>query len=1375
MASGGNPIGEIPVLITGDFSDLEKSLQQATSEAASSASAIASAFNSAAGGIDPLTSQIQQVAEGFRTGSLAGVQFEQAMQGIYAQGANLSDVMAEVNRQTASLGSETQQAASGMQSMASSASQEASAAATAAQATQDLGSASASAAGGMQSFAQQAQQASAAATQGASEVEKMVTQLLAVAGISLSIGALKSFAETAVETFAEVEKVQIAFTYLSGSAETAAAAMADFKAVSQELALPFDSVTSFSQKLLAAGASLDQLDAVIRATADDAAATGTSFDSIATKIYNLAESTTIPTKSLKTLAITIQELADANGLTVQQLKDQWGSLTIDQKLEEIENGLRKFQGASKDVADSTSGDLERMKNSWSFTLEEVGSTLASVTKGLVPAFQYAGKIIAAVVTDIVDIFKGLGAAAAATFIALKDNFVTLGQVIYTATTQGLGPAIAVAEAGFKGFTDEIKHLYSDTVAEIKKDQSELENLGSTLSTGGPPRSGVTAGGSPPPGVVPAEAPDNSAAIKAAAALEKEFQRLMESSDKLIDETATDWNTYVDNLSHGGKTAESSVKAIQSDIENLQHALKDFAPGGQHDALQDEIDKLVQVRDRMNEIAASEDAAKITKQWNDAIQKIADENDKLSDAFDKMSDKAGMALTKTGSGFALTTSLGATLVGQVEVIPGLFDRIAASGNKTWADLNNALSITGITVDGARKKFAELLPSIDLVFTSQMKTLPEVEAEWAKYGAQIQKAAAQGVPEAIKTWNDYIAAITQLQGPIAGAIAQQQQLSAAINEGVLAGKQVGDLVFQYEKEAIAIKAATEAAKQMSQGQIIALANMNEAWQAHRDVVNLVSDVYANALKTLNQGFYDMGKAMADNLIAGKNLFEGLQNLVKNLAKQILEDLVGKAMKAFGESLIANFTAGTAQINTMSKSLDGLISKFGALFGGGGSSETAGGLGGGALPTTGHPGDFGGEFTGGGTTGGGGVGGALGTSTAGLIGLAVTAISDIVQGIQLAGLNNKLSDIRDHTLRIFNVLDQWHTQWFEHDQNMLNRIGELLQATQEGLGNIFTRLGDVWNTLTEIAAKGIAATAAGASGGGGSASSSPAGTSTVTENSSSPYNFAAVIESGAATAQNTGTSVNQLDGISQVALQSNQAIQAIQSSAAAIQTHTQAIAYDSTQALQGLDTSNTISLGTQTNTANTATATDATATNTMQMSDQLDAILQKLQYADKMYFLDKLTFLDKLDTLTLINASLQNGFSGLYSDNKTFYDRYGEILDHIKSIDANVAKIAGGITVSTVHSGPPVVTVPPLGNVIPTASAFPKLPTNAIFSASVPGSVANAGATPSIGSVDNSIGSITIHVNGAQSPRQTADAIFKELRNRSPKFSQATTRGN
>ena len=278
-----------------------------------------------------------------------------------------------------------------------------------------MAGASEEAAGAVQHVGQESQEAGI-------NVGDLGKKLLEVAGIGLSIGALKEFASSALETFAATEKAEIALTAMTGSAEGAAASIAQLKEMALDLALPFEGLLQADQKLTAFGVSAAQIPGILHAAADAAAAAGNSFDAVVSSMERMGISGMVSARMLVQLGLQTKDIADAMGVSVGEMSADFKALDEETKFQVIREALQKFQGDAEKVVASTGGAWQRFKTEFGLAMEDVGGFLAPVGRAIA-AF---GEKVAEEIRLVILSFETLGRVAAATGNMFKD--MTTGNI-----------------------------------------------------------------------------------------------------------------------------------------------------------------------------------------------------------------------------------------------------------------------------------------------------------------------------------------------------------------------------------------------------------------------------------------------------------------------------------------------------------------------------------------------------------------------------------------------------------------------------------------------------------------------------------------------------------------------------------------------------------------------------------------------------------------------------------------------------------------------------------------------------------------------------------------------------------------------------------
>jgi hypothetical protein len=196
--------------------------------------------------------------------------------------------------------------------------------------------------------------------------------------------------------------------------------------------------------------------------------------------------------------------------------------------------------------------------------------------------------------------------------------------------------------------------------------------------------------------------------------------------------------------------------------------------------------------------------------------------------------------------------------------------------------------------------------------------------------------------------------------------------------------------------------------------------------------MGQLYVKILNDVRGAFDSVGKGIADNIIDGKKWGDVFIGIGKNIAKTILEDVVGTAFKALANAILTN----TSLIQSFSKAVSSMISGITGGVGSavGGAASAAGGAAGAVESTTSAA-----------TSAAAGVTGVLGI--AGAVGSIVSGITGIIGVFQSADLYGAMKAVALNTLGTANeVINLRADSWARED-------------------HLMAKLDDIWNEIRNV----------------------------------------------------------------------------------------------------------------------------------------------------------------------------------------------------------------------------------------------------------------------------------------------------------------------
>jgi len=219
-------------------------------------------------------------------------------------------------------------------------------------------------------------------------ITEAFAEIAAAAGIAT--GSFE-IAKEALQAFSKAEDVQTSFELLTGSSEQAKDAFEGLKETAIAIAVPFEKLLDVSQRLAPQfGVGTQQLEDVLQAAGDAAAATGRDFDSIATGLDRIAITGQVSTRQLVQFGVSVSDIAQTMGVSIAEATEllkkngQSAQADVEAVVATIE---QKFGGAAEAIAQNLSGQFTNLKTELGFISEDLGAALAPLAEGLIAGFQ----------------------------------------------------------------------------------------------------------------------------------------------------------------------------------------------------------------------------------------------------------------------------------------------------------------------------------------------------------------------------------------------------------------------------------------------------------------------------------------------------------------------------------------------------------------------------------------------------------------------------------------------------------------------------------------------------------------------------------------------------------------------------------------------------------------------------------------------------------------------------------------------------------------------------------------------------------------------------------------------------------------------------
>jgi len=434
------PIGEIPIEITGDFSQFEEALVQAVANATAAAQILAGAFDIPNAG-EKLIDVFDQTGNAAVN---AGQQFS-------LFGGQVQDTTGQLDL----FDTNSIEAADSMS---------------------QIGDAATGATQPVTTLGNETENAGDKAKQGGTDWSELLTTLGQFAAIEITAGALKDLAEDAIAAFSQVQTATIALGAMSGSAANATAQVAALRDQANNDALAFPSLLSAAQRMTAFGLSSSETTQILQLSADAAAATGNGFDQVSQSLGRLVENGTAGARQLTQLGITQQQLAAVMGVSTAEVAADFKALDPSERLAIAGQALQKFAGDAQLMAQTVTGEFNKLENASNQTFTQIGASIAPAVAGLTEVATVAVAGFGNLWTDTL----GKVEIQFQDFFTFLASGSTVGYTAFMAGAQQIKEGVNVITAAFAGGKT-ANEIFNTSMAATFKTLSDNQGSLTTLS------------------------------------------------------------------------------------------------------------------------------------------------------------------------------------------------------------------------------------------------------------------------------------------------------------------------------------------------------------------------------------------------------------------------------------------------------------------------------------------------------------------------------------------------------------------------------------------------------------------------------------------------------------------------------------------------------------------------------------------------------------------------------------------------------------------------------------------------------------------------------------------------------------------------------
>lgn len=304
-----------------------------------------------------------------------------------------------------------------------------------------------------------------AAAEATEKLTEFLKKGLELAGITLTLEALKEAIIGSLEAFGEMQVAIEAMTAMTKNAEAVKAAMEGIPDLANRIGASIGSLESAFTKFTRYGIDLEKIPGALERIADAAKGSGTAFDTAVSRWERAVNTGAIMSKTLQDMGVRMDDIARVMGMTgaaatdvteafrkIQDSAD--GTTAATQRLNilmaAVPENLRGLASSTEDVNKA----FVQMKNAVTEAKETIGEALANLgTGGGLGALKIAIDIVVTAFVGLINVVAEFKDAAVGTFKIIYDASTALASAIGNLLTGNWKQALADLQTGGQKITD----------------------------------------------------------------------------------------------------------------------------------------------------------------------------------------------------------------------------------------------------------------------------------------------------------------------------------------------------------------------------------------------------------------------------------------------------------------------------------------------------------------------------------------------------------------------------------------------------------------------------------------------------------------------------------------------------------------------------------------------------------------------------------------------------------------------------------------------------------------------------------------------------------------------------------------------------------
>ena len=192
------------------------------------------------------------------------------------------------------------------------------------------------------------------------------------------VSLFKDLAAGSLEAYANLQSVSVSLEHFTGSAEAASSEIAQLEEMASNEALSLPELEKADVNMKALGLSSSQTTQLLQMVADASATMGISFESAATRIEAMVTSGTVMTRSLASMGVSADALAQAMNTSTSDIAKSFKALDQSERIEVLKKAMQDLAGMAVAQADTIGGAWRKLKAETEVNMEQIGSAIVTV-------------------------------------------------------------------------------------------------------------------------------------------------------------------------------------------------------------------------------------------------------------------------------------------------------------------------------------------------------------------------------------------------------------------------------------------------------------------------------------------------------------------------------------------------------------------------------------------------------------------------------------------------------------------------------------------------------------------------------------------------------------------------------------------------------------------------------------------------------------------------------------------------------------------------------------------------------------------------------------------------------------------------------------